>query len=222
MGAPSSPSWPRGLPLPHIKDESCSHPEMVSKKVDPESIAVYQSLSNQDPDVDAIYRLTQPLPFDFAVDEQTLMTMVPPQSLSPFNAQATLFTRDALWMLPLPISVHGRVSDIWRSYFGQRLLRETGHVVVFTHPQVIQHRNVHNYLADLESESDLYLKSGRLLEFLMEWQRPTSAKTLPHIIENLYIELYERDYIGIEDVLLVQTWLELLSSVGYAFPALLA
>jgi hypothetical protein len=30
-----------------------------------ETVGVVQSLANKDPDVDAIYRLTQPLPFDF-------------------------------------------------------------------------------------------------------------------------------------------------------------
>ena len=46
--------------------------------------------------------------------------------MAPFNAQATLFMRDALWALLLPITVHGRISDIWRGYLVQRLFWDIG------------------------------------------------------------------------------------------------
>ena len=124
-------------------------------------------------------------------------------------------------MLPLPISVHGRVSDIWRSYIGQRLLLDTDRHVVFTAPRVVQHRKVHNYLADLESENDLYLKSGVLINFLLSWNPPPDTpKTVPARYEQLLSELYERGYIEIEDIRMAQTWLASLQKIGYKFPAI--
>ena len=44
-----------------------------------------------------------------------LMSVVTPTgSYAPYNAQATLHLYPALWSLLLPMTVHGRVSDIWR------------------------------------------------------------------------------------------------------------
>ena len=65
----------------------------------------------QDPDVDAIYRMTQPLPFSFNGKNPAngnKPVAVPLGHYSPFNAQATLFNYDALWSLLLPCTVHGR------------------------------------------------------------------------------------------------------------------
>ena len=58
----------------------------------------------------------------------------------------------------LPISIHGRVSDIWRSYVTQRLMWLAGGRLAFGPPLVTQHRNVHDYLADFDSEVPLYTK----------------------------------------------------------------
>lgn len=41
---------------------------------------------------------------------------LPAGLFAPYNAQATLHMHSALWTLLLPVTVHGRVSDIWRSY----------------------------------------------------------------------------------------------------------
>ena len=62
----------------------------------------------------------------------------------------------------LPISVHGRVTDIWRAYFTQRLLWGCGYRVAFAYPWVTQYRNAHNYLADFNSELPLYQQAGAL------------------------------------------------------------
>ena len=65
MGANVSGSvWPRGFPLDCIHSASASNVE-IKNDIEVESIGIIQSLANHDPDVDAIFRLTQPLPFDF-------------------------------------------------------------------------------------------------------------------------------------------------------------
>jgi len=220
MGVENLPSWPRGLPLLDIKAPACQPDAYLINQVSvpTEKIAVFQSLANHDPDVDAIYRLTQPLPFDFVPVNDEVPLLVPQDAYSPFNAQATLFTYEAMFMLILPLTVHGRVSDIWRSYFGQRLLKDIGSLVVFTHAQVVQDRNDHNYLGDLDSELDLYMKSGKLVEHLKRWS--STCKSLECHFESLIISLYEHEYLDIGDVKLIQTWIESLHEVGYQFPLL--
>ena len=103
MGAPTLPCWPRGFPLVDIK-KNCtrSYHNASTKKV-----GVFQSLANLEPDIDAIFRLTQPSPFYFKSkggDEIGLSTVIIPRgTFVPYNAQATLVMRDALWSLSLPV-----------------------------------------------------------------------------------------------------------------------
>jgi hypothetical protein len=48
------------------------------------------------------------------------------------------------------------------------------------------------------------------------------ASTLPGRLEELYINLYERDILTLGDVHVVQEWLQGLSDIGYKFPAIVA
>jgi len=117
-------AWPRGLPLDAVQTPNVA--VAATAPFDTSTIGIDQSLANVNPDVDAIYRLTRPLPLDFARADPAECLVVPPSVFAPFNAQATLFAwRDMLWALYLPVTVHGRVSDIWRSYFVQRLAGST-------------------------------------------------------------------------------------------------
>ena len=82
----------------------------------------------------------------------------------------------------------------------------------------MQERNEHSYLADFRSEMDLYIKAGTLVDFLSE--RKSTADTIPERMEQLWIELYERNYIEVDDVYRLQSWLLALIDLGYDFPAL--
>ena len=84
----------------------------------------------------------------------------PPGAYVPYNAQATVHTYAAFWAMLLPSTVSGRVSDIWRAYFAERLFVDLDLAVVFTPPVVTQVRNAHNYLSDMEAEQALYLRAG--------------------------------------------------------------
>ena len=130
-------SWPRGFPLnyvrptlrpPHHYDSHCITQTRHCLAV------VQQMLANQDPDVDAIYRLTNAggMPFYFLADRPEMTdpavaraapsVALPADTFAPFNAQATILTPAAFFAALLPATVHGRVSDIWRSYILETLL----------------------------------------------------------------------------------------------------
>lgn len=55
-----------------------------------------------------------------------------------YNAQATLHMYSALWSLMLPVTVHGRVSDIWRGYVAQKIMGLLGLRLVFSPSMVKQ------------------------------------------------------------------------------------
>ena len=86
---------------------------------------------------------------------------------SPFNSQNTLFHKSAFFTLWLPVSVAFRVTDIWRSYFAQKLIHLIGNNVAFYPVNAVQNRNPHNYLNDFKvvqrlisySQHKCYLRS---------------------------------------------------------------
>ncbi len=224
-------AWPRGLPLEEIRLSSAmacnlSAAPLLDYDIVEEGlivdVGVIQSLADHDPDVDAIYRLSPlPLPFTFSPDVDGGLPVAlghEDRLMSPYNAQATLHMRSALWAMLLPISVHGRVSDIWRSYFAQRLFWETGTTVAFAAPWVVQMRNPHDYLADFEAESDLYGRSGELIRYLtQEWNCSEDAG-IDACMMALYLGMYKTGIVEHADVQLAAAWLADIKAIGYDFP----
>ncbi len=117
------------------------------------------------------------------------------------------------------------MSDIWRSYVTQALFRLTGTRVGFLpRPLVIQKRNPHDNSADFSAEIPLYTKTDALIEFLNGWVSKAEAdlklgRSWESIVENLWIEMYERDFVQMDDVTNVQLWLEALAEIGYESPS---
>ena len=217
LGAPTLPSWPRGLPLDDIKIAASFNTSLQAVTIDCSDIGVLQSLADYQPDVDAIFRFTQQIPFWFKRAKETRHLMVPTGVMTPYNAQATLHFSSSFFGLFLPVTVNGRVSDIWRSYIAQRLFWDVGIKLGFAaRPLVVQDRNEHSYTKDLSGESDLYLRGKELVKFLGQWKG--QGHTIVERTEELWIALYEREYIEEADVKLVQQWLQFLIDVGYKFP----
>jgi hypothetical protein len=141
--------------------------------------------------------------------------LLPKNTFVPYNAQATLHTEDSLWATLLPITVKGRVTDIWRSYFAECLFRDLDLGVVFVPPRITQYRKAHSLIGDMNAEGDLYIKAERLSEFVSDWK--TSLPSVPARMEALWIDLYERGYMEIDDVKMVQLWPGALVQIGYHF-----
>ena len=62
-------------------------------------------------------RLTQPMGINF--DKLSPAVVLPEGLMCPFNSQNTLFSRDALWAMLIPVTTSFRVCDIWRGYWAQ-------------------------------------------------------------------------------------------------------
>ena len=215
----SSGMWPRGFPLPSINNKPDVLKRNLSEVTRNLRIGVVQSLANIDPDVDAIYRLgprmALPLPLRFP-DRPEGQLVLGKHVYAPWNAQATLFSRDSMWAMFLPTTVHGRVSDIWRSYIAQRLMWDVGQHVMFHDAFVSQTRNVHDYMGDFMSERPLYETSGEIVRVLNEELGGTSS--VPEAIETAYITMYEFGFIEDKDISSIQLWLQDLAGVGYQWP----
>ncbi|KAL3857859.1 hypothetical protein ACJMK2_012489 [Sinanodonta woodiana] len=208
FGVNETYSWPRGFPLEEIRNPAAT--PTVCPTSASLTIGVIQSLANKQPDVDAIYRLTRDNPFDFkATLESHLPLIIPKDVFTPFNAQATLWAKPAFLYLPLPISVDGRVTDIWRSYIAEYFFHRHNIKLFFSPPYVRQDRNPHNLLKDLDSENDLYIKANVLINLLSELLQKHSYLSL----QDLYEELYKRGYIEFEDVKFIIAWVKTLEII---------
>lgn len=225
MGPSLAHSWPRGYPINLLQRdfEKNSNPDTVLHPqygdISIQSIGVIQSLCNGDPDSDAILRLTRPKStrFTFEEDIKSLPLLIPPKHYSPYNAQATTHLYNAFWGLLLPITVPGRVTDIWRGYFVQRIMKDIGLSIVYTPPIVYHNRSDHDYISDFAAETDLYMKTSKLLDFLDNWS--SDSELLQDRILQLWISLFEHNYISAEDVEAVGSWLQTLVAIGYEFPS---
>ena len=133
--------WPRGYPLEQI--DAKKNYSMASTLIMPPELEgralVLQGLADLDPDVDAIFRLTNPE--DIATvhfDKKASPIKLARGIASPFNSQNTLWHKDAFWGMLLPITVTFRATDIMRGYWCQRMLWDIGAVLAFGPPTVDQ------------------------------------------------------------------------------------
>lgn len=208
--------WPRGFPLQFIHDPNTyrvdAH-QLTYSTLD--NVAIVQSLADHDPDVDAIYRLTAQLPLNFERKNEILV--LPRGIYTPWNAQATLISRVAFFGMLLPVTVTGRVSDIWRSYITSRLLWETNYCVGFSSAFVTQYRNPHSYMQDFIDEDDLYKKVDKLLQLLALWTSD-QHDSLASAYLDLVRSLVDEKILGVLDLQLAQAWVEDLNAIGYVWP----
>lgn len=215
FGQPSI--WPRGFPLDSIA-KNAPEPKLrvADSTVRP---LMQQGLANGDPDVDAIFRLTRTssgVPIRIEFDSEASPVAVPPGVMCPFNTQNTLFHRDAMWGLLVPITTTFRVCDIWRGYWVQRVLHDIGGVLAFFKPSVRQDRNVHDYFEDFISEKALYFESRRFVDFLLEWKSDE-----PHLFDRILClssAMADQGFWQSQDVELTAAWLMDLISVGFIPP----
>ncbi|KAK8853666.1 hypothetical protein M9Y10_017227 [Tritrichomonas musculus] len=201
--------WPRGYPLELIKNKQ--EFDIQDKKNINNHVQVIQFLQNENPDLDAIYRLTQKIPSTFRKDYNQCIAI---NNYCPFNSQSTLFSYDSFPLLLLPMTVNGRVSDIWRSYILEKILSVNGNFVSFC-PSIVEHlRNPHSLLKDFNAELPLYTQSNELIQFLKKLQ---IDKSFDLALEQIYIALYENNILQIDDLELVSRWLFDLKTIGFNF-----
>lgn len=145
--------WPRGFPIELIKA-----PEVIGRAgSDGKPWSVLQFLADEDPDVDAIFRLVDGRICQFAQERAFILDE---GTFCPFNSQATLWTPEAFPLMFLPLGVSDRVTDILRGYIATVGLWRIGVAVAYASPIVFQKRNMHNLHKDFMQELPLYANAA--------------------------------------------------------------
>ena len=148
--------WPRGLPLSKIQDDSTFIHDLRPEDC---HVGIWQGLADEDPDVDAIYRLTSNAPCYFERKDPIVLRA---GTLCPFNSQNTCVRKELFPLLYLPTSVTFRYTDILRGLVAQPIMWLHGFQLGFTQATVVQKRNPHDHMADFKSEIPMYMTCERI------------------------------------------------------------
>ena len=191
--------WPRGLPLEHVHGSNAFESD-GSREVEP---LIAQGLADDNPDVDAVFRMTRELPFTFNMRGPVWLA---PGTWCPFNSQNTIFRKPAFPLLYLPSKCTFRMTDIWRSFVAQRCLWELGGGVIFHAPTVYQERNEHNLLRDFEDEVPGYRLNDKI-RLALDACRLDPPDTIGNLIR-CYEALVGGSFLPADELPLLRRWCE--------------
>ena len=201
--------WPRGLPLKNIHDRLAP---LSGLEVVTSDCPIQQGLADENPDVDAIYRLVLPLPLTFKSGEIVLDKGV----WSPFNSQNTTFWRPAFSLLYLPYHCSFRMTDIWRSFIAQRICWEYNWRLLFHGSTVFQERNEHDLLVDFADEIPGYLHNERIRRTLEDLSLSSDEGRIGENLKACYQALIQLGVIGVEEMALLDAWLRDIEGINKA------
>ncbi|MHB8624133.1 MAG: STELLO glycosyltransferase family protein [Sulfuricaulis sp.] len=191
--------WPRGLPLRLINDTR--NLDKVTRRQKAQ-VGVWQGLADEDPDVDAIYRLTSDAPCHFNGRDPIVLGE---GTMTPFNSQNTMVRKDLFPLLYLPAFVTFRFTDILRSLVSQPIMWLYGYRLGFTHATVVQKRNPHDYFNDFLSEIPMYQHGDKVIDLVR-----TSISAKESIATNLrlaYASLRRNGIVPDEELKALECWL---------------
>jgi len=194
--------WPRGIPLRCVLDSETSKVRDTKNL----NIGVWQHLADEDPDVDAVYRLT--------VNEPIYFKSRPPLILDrgtccPFNSQNTYFRHEVFPLLYLPSTVTFRFTDILRGLVAQPVLWAAGYHLGFAEATVLQKRNPHDYLKDFESEIPCYLSADQVVQIAKE--SVSTHDSIPENMMSVYQSLCDNGIVLEKELLILSCWLDMVS-----------
>lgn len=193
--------WPRGIPLRCVLDAETAKASGVKNL----KVGVWQFLADEDPDVDAIYRLTNNTPIYFNWREPLVLGK---NVVCPFNSQNTYFQKEVFPLLYLPSTVTFRFTDILRGLVAQPILWAAGYHLGFAGATVLQKRNPHDYLKDFESEIPCYLSVEKVIQIAKEIVSP--EKSISENLFSVYKALSDKEIVLEKELEILSCWLGLL------------
>lgn len=192
--------WPRGFPLECVQQASPAYASLPTVEVD---APIQQGLANENPDVDAIYRLTGTLPITFFANRSVGFEY---GVWTPFNSQNTMWWSEAFPLMYLPVNCSIRMTDIWRGFVAQRIAWENEWRLLFDSPTVSQDRNHHDLLRDFELEIPGYIRNGAIGERLASLKLRRGSEFLSENMYLCYEELIRNGWINKTELELLGTW----------------
>lgn len=191
--------WPRGFALEHIHD-------LIPKTKGKKNVLcpIQQGLADENPDVDAVYRLVLPLPITFNKSENIALGR---NTICPFNSQNTTWFKEAFLLLYLPSYCSFRMTDIWRSFIAQRIAWTCDWNILFHQSTVLQKRNVHNLIDDLRDELPGYLNNKKIFSELQQLDLKNGIQCIPDNLIKCYQMFVDSNLIDRAEMILLRLWI---------------
>jgi hypothetical protein len=199
--------WPRGLPLNRIQNPPTPLSALEELELD---CPIQQGLADENPDVDALYRLICTLPQSFPGQHHVALSK---GSWCPFNSQNTIWFPEAYPLLYLPAYCSFRMTDIWRSFVAQRICWENGWSLLFSPASVYQERNEHDLMKDFKDEVSGYLHNEAIATSLAALNLSAGIHNIPDNMLRCYQQLIELGLIDASERQLLQAWLDDLAAL---------
>jgi hypothetical protein len=198
--------WPRGLPIRCITKDFELKKRLSEKNC---KVGVWQGLADEDPDVDAIYRLTKDDPVFF---DKRGSVVLGRGTISPFNTQNTIIIKDLFPLMYLPTYVTFRFTDILRGLIAQPIMWLYDFQLGFTNATVVQKRNQHDYFEDFLSEVPMYEYSEKVLELTDKVIHANN--TMQDNLFNAYEELNRHNIVESKELITLDAWFKDLDHIN--------
>lgn len=192
--------WPRGLPI-NLITKSFSLENKLENKVC--KVGIWQGLADEAPDVDAIYRLTNDKPVFFEKREPIVLGK---GTISPFNTQNTVITKELFPLLYLPSFVTFRFTDILRGLIAQPIMWLYNYQLGFTNATVVQKRNPHDYFKDFLSEIPMFMHCEKLVDITIS--AINANDSIQNNLFNAYDELHKNKVVAEKELITLEAWLK--------------
>ncbi|MBL6964554.1 MAG: DUF288 domain-containing protein [Bacteroidetes bacterium] len=194
--------WPRGFSLEHLQKEKPAKESFPIREI---MSPVQQGLADENPDVDAIFRLALPLPLSF---NKNFKLALGRGSWCPFNSQNTSWFKEAFPLMYLPSYCSFRMTDIWRSFVAQRIMWENDWYLLYHDATVWQERNVHDLMKDFKDEIPGYLNNDRIVKTLEDLNIKSGEQFLGENVLKCYQAFVDMELVGQEEIKLIHAWNE--------------
>ena len=187
--------WPRGLPL----DEITGNKIKIKKKIK-DKFYLQQGVCEQNPDVDALYRLiNKKINIKFKNNYKVSLGY----SFSPLNSQNTVWFKSIFPLLYLPVTCTMRCTDIWRGLVALNILQNDNKKTLYFGTTMFQKRNYHDLIKDLNQEMPLYINDKKIYEVLKGLKLKKGEKnyisnlilSYKALIKNKFISKIELNYL---------------------------
>jgi hypothetical protein len=203
--------WARGYPLELVQNKS---PVLFSQESSNirEQVGIYQSIVEGDPDVDAVFRLTNPDFNQRITFREGLACVFERGVYGQGNTQGTFWVDPKLYhLLYIPSTVSFRFCDILKMYVAQRCMWEYGKLFCYLSPIVYQKRNQHDYMEDFKSEYPMYVSVLRIIDQILP---SLELKGDPSDLLLVYSKLYQEGIVQEREVEIVKEWLSICQQFG--------
>lgn len=192
--------WPRGLPLKLI-NSVFNYSASINRSIT--NVGIWQGLADEEPDVDAIYRLTDN---QLCIFEDKDPIVLGKGTISPFNTQNTSIRKELFPLLYLPTYVTFRFTDILRGLVAQPIMWLYGYELGFAKASVVQRRNFHDFFQDFILEIPMYENVEKVIEITSN--SLATNQSLENNLYNAYKGLLKVNIVKDEEIITLEEWLK--------------